>query len=296
MIIMFRIGILGSENSHALAFSQIFNGITPGFDAEFEDIEVVGTFGTDNKANQELLDKAGVKFIADKPEDLLGKVDAVMVTARDGKYHAEYARPFIEAGLPAFIDKPFTRCGEEAVALAKLAKDKGVPLVGGSSLKCCIETKRLAAYARAHKDKILTGSVVAPVSMHNDYGDFYFYSSHLAEISLMVFGYDPEWVTAVGSDKGVTATIHYENYDIANHFTEHMYQYWGSVITEGGIHTQGIDLDTAYAEECRSYARMLRTGKMAETYEELVQPVFYLNALEKAMKTGERVPVIRAEI
>ena len=293
---MFRVGILGSENSHAMAFSQIFNGFNTAFTGEFEDIRVVGTFGTDDASNQALVEKAGVEFIADSPRDLLGRVDAVMVTARNGIYHAEYARPFIEAGLPAFIDKPFTSDGEEALALARLAKDKNVPLVGGSSLKCCMETQRLAAFAAKNRDTLISGSVYAPVSMHNEYGDFYFYSSHLTEISLMVFGYDPQWVLAEANDRGVTALVHYENYNITNHFDEGMYDYYGTVVTKAGLRSQSISLDDAYGNECRNFAKMLRTGKMHETYEQLVQPVFYLNALDASMKSGNRVDVKRAEL
>ncbi len=294
---MFRIGILGSENSHAMEFSKIINGINPNFDGEFEDMKVVGTFGYDNASNQALLDNAGVEFIADKPEDLLGHVDAVMVTARDGKYHAPFARPFIEAGMPAFIDKPFTRDPEEAVALARFARDRKVPLCGGSSLKVCLETKRLAAYAATNRDKIITGSVYAPVDMHNDYGDFWFYADHLTEISLATFGWEPKWVEANVNEKGVTALIGYDSYVITNHFCEHMYDYFGTVVTSS-VHTQRISLDTneAYGNECRIFAGMLRTGKMHGTYEQLVQPVFYMKALFDSIATGKRVDVLSAVI
>ncbi|MBQ7983819.1 MAG: Gfo/Idh/MocA family oxidoreductase, partial [Clostridia bacterium] len=273
------------------------NGIDKNFAGEFDDICVVGTFGTDDASNRALVEQAGVQFIADKPEDLLGRVDAVMVTARDGRYHAEYARPFIEAGLPAFIDKPFTSDPDGALALVKLAKDKNVPLCGGSSLKVCMETERLAAYAAKNRDSILTGSVYAPVSMKNDYGDFWFYADHLTEISLAVFGWDPKWVQAVGrDDKGVTALVGYENYTVSNHFCEAMYQYGGTVVTKSGIHTQSISLDDAYANECRVYARMLRTGKMHGTYEQLIQPVYYMDALARSMQTGDRTAVAQAVV
>lgn len=293
---MYRIGILGTENSHAMAFTQIFNGMNEEYAGEFEDIRVVGSYSRYPESDKALMEKGGTEFIADRPEDLLGKVDAVMVTARDGAYHAEFARPFIEAGIPAFIDKPFTRDGEEAVALARLAKEKKVPLVGGSSLKLCMETRRLAAFVQKNEGKILGGSVVSPVSMNNEYGNFYFYSSHLAEISLSVFGYHPEWVMASETAAGVGVLTHYNGFDISNHFTEGMYEYSGTVITKEGIRTQNIGLDNAYAEECRSFARMLRTGHMDYTYEQLVQPVFYLNAIDRAMKTGVKQQVIKAEL
>ena len=295
---MVRIGILGSENSHAMEFSKIFNGIHTKYAGEFEDMRVVGTFGTDEASNKALVEQAGVEFIADKPEDLLGRVDAVMVTARDGQYHAAYARPFIEAGLPAFIDKPFTRDPAEALSLARLAKAKNVPVCGGSSLKVCMETERLAAYAASNRDKIITGSVYAPVNMKNDYGDFWFYADHLTEISLAVFGWNPKWVEAAQgrTDKGVTALVGYDNYEISNHFCEGMYQYAGTVVTKGGIHTQTITLDDAYPNECRVFARMLRTGKMHGTWEQLVQPVYYMQALYASMQSGKRVGVLNIEV
>ncbi len=288
---MFRVGILGSENSHAMAFSKYFNGIDKTYLGEFDDIEVVGTFSRYPEANEALQKEAGVPYIAERPEDLLGKVDAVMVTARDGRYHAAYARPFIEAGIPAFIDKPLTSDGEEAIELVRLAKKKGVPLVGGSSLKLCEGTKQMAALVRREPEKVIGGSIYAPVKMVNDYGGFYFYSSHLAEISLSVFGYDPEWVMASQTKHGVGVLVHYKDYDVSNHFSQDMGQYGGTVITTDGPTTTQISMDCAYAEECRSFARMLRAGKMDFTYEQLAMPVVYLNAIDKSMQTGQPVAV-----
>ena len=35
---MFRIGIMGAENSHAMAFTEAFNGLVPDLADEFQDI------------------------------------------------------------------------------------------------------------------------------------------------------------------------------------------------------------------------------------------------------------------
>lgn len=293
---MFRIGILGSENSHAEAFAKIYNGFEEAYRGEFDDIRVVGSFSHYPEADKALVENCGVEFIAERPEDLLGKVDAVMITARDGKYQAGFARPFIEAGIPAFIDKPFTSSGEEAIAIARLAKEKNVPLFGGSSLKLCQEVKRLAAYVRDHADKLRGGSVIAPVSMKNDYGDFYFYSSHLVEICLPVFGYNPQWVYASETPSGACVLTHYGDFDVTNHFTQGLFKYVGTVLTTEEVFSLPIDLSTIYVEEARSFARMLRTGKMEFTYEQLVQPMLYLNAVDKSMKTGTRQMVEIAKL
>ncbi len=46
--------------------------------------------------------------VVDAPEDVIGAVDAVIIPTDKGGEHVERVRPFIEAGLPVFIDKPLT--------------------------------------------------------------------------------------------------------------------------------------------------------------------------------------------
>ncbi|MEO7404254.1 MAG: hypothetical protein ABIU95_11355, partial [Burkholderiales bacterium] len=45
--------------------------------------------------------------------DVIGCVDAVIIPTDKGEEHLERARPFVEAGLPVFIDKPLTICEDD---------------------------------------------------------------------------------------------------------------------------------------------------------------------------------------
>ena len=293
---MFRVGILGTENSHALAFAQILNGYNPEFAGQFDDFRVVAVGGIDRDASQNVASKCGIDVIVERPEDMLGKVDAVMITARDGKYHAPYARPFIDAGIPAFIDKPFTSDPAEALALSRLAKEKDVKLVGGSSVKLTDAVLKLKEIVDGDQTQIIGGDVTAPVSLTNEYGNFWFYASHLAECCLTIFGLNPEWVWANKTEKGVTVIIHYPDFDVTNHFTEGVYDYSGTVITTGGIKYETISLDNIYAKECSCFAEMMRKSSMSHSYEELVAPVYLMAAIEKSFETSQKVFVEKFEI
>jgi len=90
---MYRIAILGTENSHALTFAKLIN--LPGADGKkpFPDMDVIGVYGDDESAKA-VTREAGVRYIAESPDEFVGRVDAVMVTARKGSLHFPYAKPY----------------------------------------------------------------------------------------------------------------------------------------------------------------------------------------------------------
>jgi len=49
---------------------------------------------------------AKIPHMVSRPEEVIGRVDAVLIATDDGNDHVQRARPFIEAGLPVFVDKP----------------------------------------------------------------------------------------------------------------------------------------------------------------------------------------------
>lgn len=54
-----------------------------------------------------------IPHVVARPEDVIGHVDAVLVSTDDGTDHVRRARPFVEAGLPVFVDKPLATTVED---------------------------------------------------------------------------------------------------------------------------------------------------------------------------------------
>lgn len=54
-----------------------------------------------------------IPHIVARPEDVLGQVDAVLIATDDGFDHVRRAQPFVEAGLPVFVDKPLALTVED---------------------------------------------------------------------------------------------------------------------------------------------------------------------------------------
>ena len=81
---MYRIAILGCENSHADAFLKLI--ITEKL---YTDIEVVGVFSEDAEAAAKLNEKYGV-YVGASYDEFVGKVDGLMITARHGANHYKY--------------------------------------------------------------------------------------------------------------------------------------------------------------------------------------------------------------
>ena len=71
---MFRIGIIGSDNSHA-RFSKLVNLPDPKSEQYlFPDCRVVGIFGLDKERTKQVARDGGIDFIAEKPEDLMERL------------------------------------------------------------------------------------------------------------------------------------------------------------------------------------------------------------------------------
>lgn len=203
---MFRIGIIGSDNSHADAFSKLLNiGLDPddpqsrmlipqgteikgGIYKPFPEFCVSAIYGTDPKRTEEVAAAGRIPKIVDSPEEMFREADGVMVVWRHGGLHAQYAMPFIKAGVATWIDKPFAIAPADARELFAQAEKSRAVVAGGSTVKYTpgvLECKKLAE--EAGKD-FKGGSMTYAVSLKNEYGNAFFYGSHLTECALEVFG------------------------------------------------------------------------------------------------------------
>lgn len=129
-----RLAMLGMipGNGHPFSWSSIINGYDPAALAQcpYPGItkymsahapETVGISGarvthlwTDNPAEAPLVAAtAKIPHLVQKPEAVIGHVDAVFISTDDGFDHVRRARPFVEAGLPVFVDKPLATSIED---------------------------------------------------------------------------------------------------------------------------------------------------------------------------------------
>lgn len=72
--------------------------------------------------------------VVHRPEDVIGQVDAVVIPTDRGWEHVDRARPFIEAGLPVFIDKPLTD-REDHLARFVRWQSEGRPILSTSCMR-----------------------------------------------------------------------------------------------------------------------------------------------------------------
>ena len=284
---MKRIAILGCENSHAAAFLKFIRE-----SEAYRDVTTVGVYSDEREAAEKLHEKFGVPVL-DGYADAVGQIDGLVITARNGANHLKYALPYIDSGIPMFIDKPITNLEEDALTLMRLLRDRGVRISGGSSLKQDVYVKELKADARAEVDgKTLGGLVRAPYQSQNAYGGFYFYAQHLVETVSEIFGRFPRSVTARQNGAQIHVLFHYEDYDCVGLYCDRNNFYYASRMAEKGAKSFVIPpTEEWYRGELDEFYALLSGAPQTATYEEFIAPVFVMNAILRSLESGREEPV-----
>lgn len=196
---MIRLGILDFDSSHCVAFTQRLNHIDVAEDQWVEGARVVvGCPGVSKLAPDLIpgytaqLKKYGVPLV-DKPADMLGKVDALLVESVDGSVHWERTRPFLEAGVPCFVDKPFTCSATDARAMIDLAAKKKLPIFSSSSLRYAPEV--VGYTSDVSHGRVLGCVTYGPASLHDRNPGLFHYGIHAVEILYTLMGRGCERVT-----------------------------------------------------------------------------------------------------
>ncbi len=288
---MFKIGILGSDNSHALHFARLCNVEKVYGD----DVRIVAIYGNDDDPNhtKEVAASGEIPFIAEKPEDFMGKVDAVMVVYRRGSLHVPHILPFVEAGYPVWIDKPVCETKEDIELLRKAVEKNNTLITGGSTLKYNYEILTL-------KDKVESGRIGAvsggcvnfPGDLESEYGGIFFYGSHLIEMMLSVFGYDVKSVTAKTiAPKNSSVIVTYEDKIVTLAFNNLCSSYYVTVYGSEKVCSQEVDISFIYKLGFAKFIEMLKTNKMPLSFDDLVKPVYILNAIQKSLDEDREVQI-----
>ena len=286
---MKKIAILGCENSHANSFLSAIRAHD-----EFSDVEVIGVYSDEMDACLKLQEKYGVPILKDYA-DAVGKIDGLVITARNGDNHKKYAAPYLDSGIPIYIDKPITNSEEEAISFIGDLEKRGIRYTGGSCLRHDKLVLSLAAEREENVDgATLGGCVRAPLDSNSPYGGFYFYAPHLVETVMVIFGKYPKSVKAYKSGIKTTVIFRYEDYDVTGLFVENNYVYHATRHAEKSVKgdkvCSGAGNDWIYAE-FKDYYNLLSGGESGVSKEDFVAPVFVANAVLRSINSGKEEAV-----
>ncbi|MFC0561926.1 Gfo/Idh/MocA family oxidoreductase [Halalkalibacter alkalisediminis] len=141
-----KLGMIGiSEgNGHPYSWSAIFNGYNRSLIKEcpfpsipnylskqkfpkdaIKEGQVTHLWTQDKKISQNIAQTTYIENIVENYVDMIGKVDAILLARDDFKLHYKICKPFIEAGLPIYIDKPLANNIKEAKKIFALEQYEG---------------------------------------------------------------------------------------------------------------------------------------------------------------------------
>ena len=152
---MLKLGIIGMSegNGHPYSWSAIINGdfnrkemddcgflgIPIYLEANSDtlgisDAQVTHVWTQDRNLSTHIAKASGIENVVDSMEDMIGEVDGVLLARDDPENHVAMAKPFLDANLPIFIDKPLAITKEDLNYFAQQNKS-GKLLMSSSSMR-----------------------------------------------------------------------------------------------------------------------------------------------------------------
>ena len=137
---MIKIGIIGMStgNAHPYSWSSIINGkfdsdeinnagypaVSAYLQANVDTLginaaKVTHVWTQDKEISASIAKSSIIENVSGSLEDMVGSVDAVMLSRDDPENHVAMAKPFIDAGIPIFIDKPLASNSTDLTTLEK---------------------------------------------------------------------------------------------------------------------------------------------------------------------------------
>jgi predicted dehydrogenase len=198
-----RIGIIGLDTSHSIAFVKALNA--PDASPLLSGFKVVAAYPKGSSeikssyeripAYTEEVKKLGVEIV-NSIDELLPKVDYVLLETNDGRLHLEQALPVLKAGKRMFIDKPIAASLTDAIAIFNAAEKYKVPVFSSSSLRYISGIKEIS---EGKIGKVIGADTFSPCHLEATHPDLVWYGIHGVEILFTVMGTGCKSVTRVST-------------------------------------------------------------------------------------------------
>jgi hypothetical protein len=285
-----KVGIIGLDTSHAVAFTKDLND--PKAMADVSHCRVVAAYpkgSPDIKSSTERVPgyieevkKHGVEIV-DSIDELLKRVDCVLLETNDGRPHLEQALPVFKAGKPCFIDKPVAGSLADAIAIYAAAKEHNCPVFCSSSLRYSKAAQELRA---GDKGKITGCDTYSPCALESTHPDLYWYGVHGCEALYTVMGPGCESVTRVSTPNFDSAVGQWSGGRIGTFrgIRSGGGGYGGTAFTEKGVFPIGGY--EGYRPLVVEIVKFFRTKQVPVSAEETIELYAFMEAADESKRQG----------
>jgi len=285
-----KAGIIGLDTSHVVAFTNSLNKAKEG--SELAGVRVVAAYpggSKDVKISHErvkgftdtLRDKHGIEIV-DSIDDLLKKVDVVLLESVDGRPHLEQLKPCIKAGKPVFIDKPVAASLADAIQIYELSAAAKVPVFSTSAMR--FYPGVTAAKTNEKVGTVLGCDTYSPMSPLEHHPDLFFYGIHGVEMLFTLMGPGCETVTRTHTkDADVVAGV-WKDGRIGTYRGLRSGKPGSGGIVFGKEGNAVIDPKGSYEPMLVEICKFFKTGKAPVTAEETLEVVAFMEAAEESKR------------
>ncbi|WP_238388612.1 Gfo/Idh/MocA family protein [Roseimaritima ulvae] len=287
---LLKIGIIGLDTSHAPAFTKAFNA-DPA-DPEMQNCRVVAAYPYGSQTIEssssripkytEELRGLGVDIV-DSIDELLKRVDCVLLETNDGQLHRAQAQQVIDAGKPMFIDKPVAANLTDTLAIYKLAAEKQVPIFSSSSLRY---TDGAQAIRRGDYGDVLGCATYSPCKLEPSHTDLYWYGIHGVESLYTCMGPGCESVTRTSSEDFELVVGKWADGRIGTFrgIRKGKSGYGGTAFTTEAV--QAVGTYQGYRPLVVQIAKFFRSGKPPIDAEETIELYAFMQAADESKRQG----------
>jgi predicted dehydrogenase len=299
---MIKLGIIGMSpgNAHPSSWSAIINGtyngdeiaamgypgVTSYLNANLATLGLPGAkvthvWSQSKATSQQIALTAGIENVVENLEDMIGVVDAVFLSRDDPENHRQMAKPFIDAGIPIFIDKPLCSTPEDLEYFAgEIAKGKFI-------MSC--SSMRYASECMAAKTELASLGKIELITAVGK-KDWIKYGVHMLEAIFSIMS-DPKPISVinVGKPDGAIVKIDFEGgLQVSVHlFMEISGTFQLSIY--GQQNWKQVNISNSYAmfrDNIIEFIRSVKEGKPRLEFYKTQQIIKTLIAGEESLKQG----------
>ncbi|MCA9082454.1 MAG: Gfo/Idh/MocA family oxidoreductase [Planctomycetaceae bacterium] len=285
-----KIGMIGLDTSHCLAFTKILNNADDPKHIPGCKVVMVYPKGSPDIPSSvsrvpeytEAIRKLGVEIVDDLPT-MVSMVDAVLLETNDGRPHLEQIIPVLKAGKPCFIDKPIAGSLSDGLAIFKLAEHYGTPVFSSSSLRFA---SGVQAIRNGSLGEVTGCDTYSPCSLEATHPDLFWYGIHGVETLFTAMGSGIETVvrTQTKDFDQVTGTWSGGRIGTFRGIRAGKGGYGGTAFgTKGVGPVGGYD---GYAPLVEEIVKFFRSGKAPVSPQETIEIYAFMEAADESKRQG----------